>query len=32
MTAQVSSILQYKMPIKYKDLGCPTIACKIGNN
>jgi hypothetical protein len=32
LTEQVSSILQYKMPIKYKDPGCPTIACKIGNN
>jgi hypothetical protein len=29
---QVSSILQYKMPVKYKDPGCPTIACKIGDN
>jgi hypothetical protein len=29
---QVSSILQYKMPVKYKDPGCPTIACKIGEN
>jgi hypothetical protein len=32
LTEQVSSILQYKMPIKYKDPGCPTIACKIGDN
>jgi hypothetical protein len=32
LTEQVSSILQYKMPVKYKDLGCPTIACKIGDN
>jgi hypothetical protein len=32
LTEQVSSILQYKMPVKYKDPGCPTIACKIGNN
>ena len=31
-TKHVSSILQYKMPINYKDLGCPTIACKIGDN
>jgi hypothetical protein len=29
---QVSSILQYKLPIKYKDLGCPTIACMIGES
>jgi hypothetical protein len=27
---QVSSILQCKLPIKYKDPGCPTIACLIG--
>ena len=27
---QVSSILQCKLPIKYKDPGCPTIACMIG--
>jgi hypothetical protein len=27
---QVSSILQCKLPIKYKDLGCPTITCMIG--
>jgi hypothetical protein len=27
---QVSSILQCKLPIKYKDHGCPTIACMIG--
>jgi hypothetical protein len=32
MTEQVSSILQYKMPVKYKDTGYPTIACKIGDN
>jgi hypothetical protein len=32
LTEQVSSILQYKMPIKYKDPGCLTIACKIGDN
>jgi hypothetical protein len=27
---QVSSILQCKLPIKYKDSGCPTISCMIG--
>jgi hypothetical protein len=27
---QVSSILQCKLPIKYKDPGCPTISCTIG--
>jgi hypothetical protein len=30
MTEQVSSILQCKLPIKYKDPGCQTIACMIG--
>jgi hypothetical protein len=29
LTEQVSSILQCKLPIKYKDPGCPTIACMI---
>ena len=27
---QVSSIIQYKTPIKYKDPGCPTISVNIG--
>jgi hypothetical protein len=30
LTEQVSSILQCRLPIKYKDLGCPTISCMIG--
>jgi hypothetical protein len=30
MTKQVSSILQCKLPLKYKDLGCLTITCMIG--
>jgi hypothetical protein len=30
LTEQVSSILQCKLPIKYKDSGCPTITCMIG--
>jgi hypothetical protein len=30
LTEQVSSILQCKLPIKYKDPGCPTITCMIG--
>jgi hypothetical protein len=30
MTEQVSAILQCKLPIKYKDPGCPTITCMIG--
>jgi hypothetical protein len=32
LTEQVSSILQCKLPIKYKDPGCPTISCMIGTN
>ena len=32
MTEQVSSILQQKIPAKYKDPGCPTIPCVIGNH
>jgi hypothetical protein len=32
LTEQVSSILQCKLPIKYKDLGCPTMSCMIGAN
>jgi hypothetical protein len=30
LTEHVSSILQCKMPLKYKDPGCPTISCMIG--
>jgi hypothetical protein len=29
MTKQVSAILQCKLPLKYKDPGCPTITCMI---
>jgi hypothetical protein len=29
LTKQVSSILQYKLPVKYKDPRCPTISCTI---
>ena len=29
---QVSSIFQRKLPIKYKNPGCPTISCMIGAN
>ena len=32
LTEQVSSILQCKLPIKYKDPGCPTTSCRIGTN
>jgi hypothetical protein len=30
MTKQVNAILQCKLPLKYKDPGCPTITCMIG--
>jgi hypothetical protein len=30
LTEQVSSILQCKLPIKYRDPRCPTISCVIG--
>jgi len=30
LTEHVSSILQFKLPIKHKDPGCPTISCMIG--
>jgi hypothetical protein len=29
LTKQVSSILQCKLPLKYKDPGCPIITCMI---
>ncbi|XP_058181219.1 uncharacterized protein LOC131299654 [Rhododendron vialii] len=32
LTEHVSSIIQHKIPIKYKDPGCPTISCTIGNH
>jgi hypothetical protein len=32
LTEQVSFILQCKLPIEYKDPGCPTIACMIGKS
>ena len=31
LTSQVSSILSSEIPVKYKDPGCPTISCVIGN-
>ena len=31
LTEQVSAILQCNTPVKYKDPGCPTISCIIGN-
>jgi hypothetical protein len=31
LTEQVSAILQCKTPVKYKDPGCSTISCIIGN-
>jgi hypothetical protein len=30
MTEQVNAIPQCKLPLKYKDPGCPTITCMIG--
>ena len=32
LTENVSSILQHKIPLKYKDPGSPTISCSIGNH
>lgn len=31
LTEQVSAIIQHNTPPKYKDPGCPTISCVIGN-
>ena len=31
LTDQVSAILQHNTSVKYKDPGCPTISCIIGN-
>ena len=31
LTESVSSIIQQHAPPKYKDPGCPTISCIIGN-
>ena len=30
LTEQVSAIIQWKTPVKYKDPGCPTISVNIG--
>ena len=32
LTEQVSAIIQCKTPVKYKDLGCPTISVNIRGN
>ena len=32
LTENVSSILQYKISLKCKDQGSPTISCSIGNH
>ncbi|XP_062086531.1 uncharacterized protein LOC133792640, partial [Humulus lupulus] len=32
LTEQVSSIIQHKSLVKYKDPGCPTISCIIGDH
>ncbi|KAF5481398.1 hypothetical protein F2P56_002052 [Juglans regia] len=31
LTEQVSALIEQWIPPEYKDLGCPTIACSIGN-
>ena len=31
LTANISSILSNQLPVKYKDPGCPTISCIIGD-
>jgi hypothetical protein len=31
LTEQASALLQHKTPPKYKDPGCPTVSCVIGN-
>ena len=31
LTEQVSAVIQHKTPPKYKDLGCQTISCTIGD-
>ena len=31
LTEQVSAILKHNTPPKYKDPGCPTVSCNIGN-
>lgn len=32
LTEQVSALIEQRIPPKYKDPGCPTIACSIGNH
>ncbi|KAG6730713.1 hypothetical protein I3842_01G093900 [Carya illinoinensis] len=32
LTEQVSALIEQRIPPKYKDPGCPTIACNIGNH
>ncbi|XP_021834176.1 uncharacterized protein LOC110773973, partial [Prunus avium] len=32
LTEHISSIIENRIPIKYKDPGCPTIACMIGDH
>ena len=31
LTEQASALIQHKTPPKYKDPGCPTVSCVIGN-
>ena len=32
LTEQVSALIQHKIPPKYKDFGCPTISCIMGDH
>ena len=32
LTTNISELLSGQIPVKYKDLGCPTIACTIGQD
>lgn len=32
LTKQVSAVIEQRIPPKYKDPGCPTISCVIGNH
>ena len=32
LTEQVSALIEQQIPPKYKDPGCPTIACNIENH
>ena len=32
LAEQVSAIIERKTPLKFKDLSCPTVTCRIGKN